>query len=98
VNIARSMNHVVLNETQRFVPVTFKSSKPKRELHVLGDSPHTLSVYCGRYIGISSEDAQVGKKVLHGRLLRGSIFKAIIFLGLDGFIFCNFVTKWYQLH
>jgi len=32
---------------------------PKNEMHELGDPQHTLSVYCGRYIRITSENTQV---------------------------------------
>ena len=39
--------------------VTSKSDIPKGVVHELGDSPHTLSVYCGRYIRITSENTQV---------------------------------------
>jgi hypothetical protein len=39
--------------------MTFKSNIPKNEVHELGDSQHTLSVYCGRHIRISSEKTQV---------------------------------------
>jgi hypothetical protein len=31
----------------------------KNEVHELADSRHTLSVYCGRYIHITSEDVSV---------------------------------------
>jgi len=39
--------------------VTFKSHIPKSEVHELGDSRRTLSMYCGRYIRITSEDTQL---------------------------------------
>jgi hypothetical protein len=39
--------------------MTFKSHIPKSEVHELGDSRHTLSMYCGRYIRITSENTQV---------------------------------------
>jgi len=51
--------HAVLNEIQWFILMTFKSDIPKNEVHELGDSQHTLSVYCGRYICITSENTQV---------------------------------------
>jgi len=54
-----SSGHVVLNEIQWFILVTFKSDIPKNEVHELGDSQHTPSVYCGRYIRITSENTQV---------------------------------------
>ena len=37
----------------------FKSNIWKNDVHELGDSRHTLSMYCGRYIGITSEKTQV---------------------------------------
>jgi hypothetical protein len=59
VKIASSSSHVVQNQIQWFILVTFKSQIPKSEVHELGDSRHTLSMYCGGYIRITSEDAQV---------------------------------------
>ena len=54
-----SSGHVVLNEMKWFILVTFKSNIPKNEMHELGDSRHTLSMYCERYIRITSENTQV---------------------------------------
>jgi hypothetical protein len=48
VKIGCSSGHVVLNDLQWFILVTFKSNISKNEVHELGDSRHTLSVYCGR--------------------------------------------------
>jgi hypothetical protein len=59
VKIGTSSGHAVLNDTQRFILVTFKGDIPKSVVHELGDSRHTLSVYCGRYIRITSENTQV---------------------------------------
>ena len=59
VKIVTSSGNVVLNEMQWFILVTFKSNIPKNELHELGDPRHTLSMYCGRYKHITSEDTQV---------------------------------------
>jgi hypothetical protein len=56
VMIVTSSRNVVLNQIQWFVLVTFKNDVPKNEVHELGDSRHTLFVYCGRYIHITSED------------------------------------------
>jgi hypothetical protein len=39
--------------------VTFKRNIPKNKVHRLGDSRHTLSVFCGRYICITSENTWV---------------------------------------
>ena len=39
--------------------MTFKSNVAKNEVHELGDPRHTLSVYFGRYIRITSEHTQV---------------------------------------
>jgi len=58
VKIATPSN-AVLNEMQWFILVTFKSNIPKNEVHELGDPQHTLSVFCGRYIRITSENTQV---------------------------------------
>jgi len=51
--------HALLNEMQWFILVTFKCDIPKNEVHELGASQHTLSVYCGRYIRITCENTQV---------------------------------------
>jgi len=59
VKTGTSSGHAVLNDTQWFILVTFKSDIPKGEIHGLGDSPHNLSIYCGRYIRITSENTQV---------------------------------------
>jgi hypothetical protein len=56
LKIGTSSSYAVLNEIQLFILVTFKSEIPKNEVHELGDSQHTLSVYCGRYIRITSEN------------------------------------------
>ena len=44
---------------QWFILVTFKSNVAKNEVHELGDPRRTLSMYCGRYIRITSEETQV---------------------------------------
>jgi len=50
---------IVLYEIQWFILVTFKSDTPKSEVHELGDPHHTLSVYCGQYIRITSKKSQL---------------------------------------
>ena len=67
VKIRTSSGHAVLNDTQWFILVTFKSHIPKSEVHELGDSCHTLSAYSGRYIRIRSENTEVylSKKIGH---------------------------------
>jgi hypothetical protein len=57
VKITGSTRHVVLNQIQLFILVTFKSYKSG--IHELGDSRHNLFLYCGRYIRIKCEEAQV---------------------------------------
>jgi len=57
--IGTSSGHAVLHGIQWFILETFKSDIAKEEVHELGDSQHTLSVYCGRYICITSEKMQV---------------------------------------
>jgi hypothetical protein len=59
VKIATPSGHIVLNITQWFTLLTFKSDIPKNKVHELGDPRHTLSVYCGRYIRITSENTLV---------------------------------------
>jgi hypothetical protein len=58
VKIGTSTGHAVLNDTQWIILMKFKGDIPKSEVHDLGDSRHTLSVYCGRYIRITSETTQ----------------------------------------
>ena len=50
---------MVLNIIQWLILVTFKSSISKNEVHEVGDSRHTLSMYCGQYIRITIENTQV---------------------------------------
>jgi hypothetical protein len=59
VKIGTSSCHVVFNDLQWSILVTFKSNISKNEVHELDDSRHTLSMYCGRYIRIASENTQV---------------------------------------
>ena len=59
VKIGSRSCHAVLSEVQWYILVTFKSNIPKNEFHELGDNQHTLSVYCGRYNRITSENTQV---------------------------------------
>jgi hypothetical protein len=59
LKIGISSGHAVSNDIQWFILVTFKSDISKNELHELGDLQHTLSVYCGRYVRITSENTQV---------------------------------------
>ena len=59
VKIGTPSAHAVLNEIQWLILVTFKSDIPKIEVHELGDSQHSVSVYCGRYNRIESENTQV---------------------------------------
>jgi hypothetical protein len=59
VKIATSAGHAVLNDTQWFILATFKSDMLKNEVRELGDSLHSLSTYCRRYIRITSENTHV---------------------------------------
>ena len=59
VRAGTSSGHMVLNDVDWFILVTLKSNIPKNEVHEIGDPRHTLSMYCGRYIGITSENTQV---------------------------------------
>ena len=54
-----TLGHVVLNDLQWFFLVTFRRNISKNEVHELGVSRHTLSMYCERYICITSENTQV---------------------------------------
>jgi hypothetical protein len=57
VKITSFTRHVVLNQTQWFILVTFKDYKCG--VHELGDSHHKLFMYSGRYIRIKCDNAQV---------------------------------------
>jgi hypothetical protein len=59
VKTVSSYRSVVLNQIEWFILVTFKNDIPKSEVHELGDSLHTVSVYCGLCIRITSEDVSV---------------------------------------
>ena len=57
--IVSSSRTVALNTIQCFILVTFKDHIPKDVTHELGDSRHTLDLYCRRYIRITSDDIRV---------------------------------------
>jgi hypothetical protein len=59
VKIGTPSGHVVLSEIQWFILVTYKKDVPKNIEHELGDSNHTVSVHCGRYIRVKSENTRV---------------------------------------
>jgi len=59
VKFGTSSVHVVLNDLQWFIPVTFKSTASMNEVHKLAELLLTLLMYCGRYIRITSEKTQV---------------------------------------
>ena len=59
VKIEAPWGRALLNDTQWFILVTFKDNIRKGEVHELGDSPHTLSMHCGRHTRITSENTQV---------------------------------------
>ena len=59
MKIGTTSGHVVLNDLQWFILVTFKSNTSKNEVRELGDPRHTPSMYCGRYIRFTSEKTQV---------------------------------------
>jgi len=67
VKLETPSGHAVLNEMQWFILVTFKGDDPKNEVHELDDLQLALSVYCGRYIRITSENTHVhlSKKISH---------------------------------
>jgi hypothetical protein len=98
--IGTSSGHVVLNEIQWFILVTFKSDIPKNKVHELGDSQHTLPVYCGRYIRITSEETQVclSKKDLSQLmdLARGCIDREVIKYGRLKDEHLEWRNKWFE--
>jgi hypothetical protein len=44
---------------QWFILVTFKDNIAKDEVHEFGDSHHTMDLYCGRYMLITSGDVHI---------------------------------------
>jgi len=50
VKIVTLSGHAVWNE------IYIKTDIPKNEVHEVGDPQHSLSVFCGRYIRITSEN------------------------------------------
>lgn len=63
MNIGTFSGHVVLNGTQSFILVTFKSNISNNEVHEPGDPRHTLLIYIGRYIRITSEKTQAYQSI-----------------------------------
>jgi hypothetical protein len=59
IKIRTSSVHAVLNDTQWFILVTFKSEIPKSAVYELGDWRHNLSMYCGQYVRITSDNTHV---------------------------------------
>ena len=59
VNIGTSSGCAVLNVTECLILVTLKGNMPKNEVQELDNSPQTLSMYCRRYISITSENINV---------------------------------------
>jgi hypothetical protein len=59
IKIVCSSRAIVLNHIQWFILVTFKDHIPKYVVHELGDTRHTLDMYCGRYIRITSDDVHI---------------------------------------
>ena len=59
MKIETPSGRALLNDTQWFILVTFKDDIPKGKLHELGDSSHTLSIHCGRYVRIATKNIQV---------------------------------------
>jgi len=53
VKIEAPSGRALLNDTRWFILVTFKDNTPKGKVLELGDSDHTLSKHCGRYIRIN---------------------------------------------
>jgi hypothetical protein len=54
-----SSRAIALNRIQWFILVTFKDHTPKDVVHELGDTRHTLDLYCGRYIRFTSDDFHI---------------------------------------
>jgi hypothetical protein len=59
VNIGTSSGRAVLNDTEWLILVTFKGNMPKNEVQELGNWRQIPSMYCGRYISITSEKNNV---------------------------------------
>jgi hypothetical protein len=61
LTIGSSSGHAVLNETQWFILVTFKSDIPKNKVHKLGDSQHPVSLLWTIYTHYECEHSSVSK-------------------------------------
>jgi hypothetical protein len=59
IKMVCSSRAIMLNQIQWFILVTFKDHIPKDVLHELGDTHHTLDLYCGRYISSTSDDVHI---------------------------------------
>jgi len=59
VKIGTPYGHAVLNEIQWFILVILKCDIPNNEVHELGDPQCTSSLFCGRYIRITSDKTEV---------------------------------------
>jgi len=59
VKFGTSSGHKIFSDLQWFILLTFKTNISKNELNELGDPRHTLSMDCGRYIRITSQNTQL---------------------------------------
>ena len=59
VKIEALSGRALLSNTQWFILVTFKDNIPQGKVYKQGDSHHTLSMHCGRYIRITSKNTHV---------------------------------------
>jgi hypothetical protein len=51
--------YVVLNLAQWFILVSFKDGILDNKIHELGDSHHTMDLYCGKYVRIICHNEEV---------------------------------------
>jgi hypothetical protein len=57
--IVSGKHAVVLDQMQWFIFVAFKNNIPDNKIHELGDSLHTLDLYCGKYARITCDHVNV---------------------------------------
>jgi hypothetical protein len=57
--ILSGKHEVVLDQMQWFILLAFRNNIPDNKIHKLGDSLHTLDLYCGKYPRITCDNVHV---------------------------------------
>jgi hypothetical protein len=59
VRIVSGKQEVILDQMQWFILLAFRKNIPDNKIHELGDSLHTLDLYCGKYPRITCDNVYV---------------------------------------